>query len=142
MYENILLPLDLNERSSWDKALPAAAGLAKVSGGRLHVMTVLPDQGMNLVGQYFPEGAWEAAAAAARDELRKIAEDVVREEVALELIVLQGAVHEQILATAERIDADPIVMAARRAGLADFLLGDNAYRVVRRYAHSVLVVRP
>ena len=38
--------------------------------------------------------------------------------------------------------ADPIVMAAQRAGLADFLLGDNAYRVVRRYPHSVMVVRP
>ncbi len=64
------------------------------------------------------------------------------EDVALELKVVQGAVQEQILVIAERIDADPIVMAARRAGLADFLLSDNAYRVVCRYAHSVMVVRP
>ena len=142
MYENILLPLDLNERSSWDKTLPAACGMAQISGGTLHVITVLPDQGMNLVGHYFPEGAWEEAAATAREELRKIAEEFVPEDVTLELKVVQGSVHEQILVMAERIDADPIVMAARRAGLADFLLGDNAYRGVRRYAHSVMVVRP
>ncbi len=49
--------------------------------------------------------------------------------------------HEQILEAAERVDADLIVMAARRPGFADFLLGDNAYKVVRRYPHSVMIVR-
>ncbi|MDA0229668.1 MAG: universal stress protein [Proteobacteria bacterium] len=141
MYETILLPLDLNETSSWEKALPAAADLCRISGGTLHVMTVLPGYGMNLVGQYFPEGAEEAGEAAALDELKKLTAELVPKGIALEHSVVQGAVHEQIVATAERIGADPIVMAARRAGLADFLLGDNAYRVVRRYSHSVMVVR-
>ena len=43
--------------------------MARISGGTVHVMTVLPDQGINLVGHYFPEGTWEEAAAAAREEL-------------------------------------------------------------------------
>ncbi len=141
MYETILMPLDLNESSSWEKALPAARDLCRVSGGTLHVMTVLPGYGMNLVGQYFPEGAEEAAEALALEELNKITAERVPKDIALELSVVLGAVHEQILAAAERIGADPIVMAAQRAGLADFLLGDNAYRVVRRYPHSVMVVR-
>ncbi len=141
MYETILMPLDLNESSSWEKALPAARDLCRVAGGTLHVMTVLPGHGMNLVGQYFPEGAEEEAQATALEELKKITAELVPTEIALEHSVVPGAVHEQILATAERIGADPIVMAAQRAGLADFLLGDNAYRVVRRYPHSVMVVR-
>ena len=141
MYETVLMPLDLNERSSWEKALPAAGELCRASGGTLHVMTVLPGYGMNLVGHYFPEGAEEEAEAMALDELKKITAELVPADVALEHNVVQGAVHEQILATAERIGADPIVMAASRAGLADFLLGDNAYRVVRRYPNSVMVVR-
>ena len=51
MYETVLLPLDLNERSSWEKALPAACDMCRVSGGVLHVLTVLPGYGMTVVGQ-------------------------------------------------------------------------------------------
>ncbi len=141
MYETVLMLLDHNEHSSWQKALPAAGDIVRVSGGTLHVMTVLPGYGKNLVGHYFPEGAEEEAEAKALGELKKITTELVPMDVTLEHNVAQGAVYEQILATAERIGADPIVMVARRAGLADFLLGDNAYRVVRRYSNSVLVVR-
>ena len=95
MYETILLPLDLNETSSWEKALPAAADLCRVSGGTLHVMTVVPGYGMNLVGQYFPEGAEEAAEAAALDELKNLTAELVPKDIALEHSVVQGAVHEQ-----------------------------------------------
>ena len=142
MYETILLPLDLNEGSSWEKPLAAACEMCRVLGGTLHVMTVLSGYGMNLVGQYFPEGAEEAAKAAALEEMKKITTELAPNNIALKNSVAEGAVPEQILATAERIGADPIVMAAQRAGLADFLLGDNAYRVVCRYPHSVMVVRP
>ena len=142
MYETILMPLDLNETSSWEKSLPAAGDMCRISGGTLHVMTVLSVSGMNLVGQYFPEGAEDAAKAAALEEMRKLTSEIVPKKAALDHSVAEGSVHEQILATAERIGADPIVMAAQRAGLADFLLGDNAYRVVCRYPHSVMVVRP
>ena len=82
-------------------------------------MTVVPGYGMNLVGQYFPEGAEEAAEAAALDELNKLTAELVPKNIALEHGVMQGAVHEQIVAAAERIGADPIAMAARRSGLAD-----------------------
>ena len=74
--------------------------------------------------------------------MKKITTELAPNNIALKHSVAEGAVHEQILATAERIGADPIVMEAQRAGLADFLLGDNAYRVVRRCPHSVMVVRP
>ena len=142
MYETILMPLDLNETSSWGKSLPTDGDMCRISGGTLHVMTVLSVSGMNLVGQYFPEGAEDAAKAAALEEMRKLTSEIVPKKVALDHSVAEGSGHEYILATAERIGADPIVMAAQRAGLADFLLGDNAYRVVCRYPHSVMVVRP
>ncbi|MDP6475164.1 MAG: universal stress protein, partial [Alphaproteobacteria bacterium] len=95
MYETVLMPLDLNERSSWEKALPAAGELCRASGGMLHVMTVLPGYGMNLVGHYFPEGAEEEAEAMALDELKKITAELVPEGIALEHSVVLGAVHEQ-----------------------------------------------
>ena len=141
MYKCVLLPLDLNESSTWEKALTAACDICQSSGGTLHVMTVLPDYGMTIVGQYFPEGAEGDALEAALAELKKITAAHVGTEVALEHIVVQGSIHDQILAAAERIDTDLIVMAARRPGFADFLLGDTAYKVVRRYSHSVMIVR-
>jgi nucleotide-binding universal stress UspA family protein len=50
----ILLPVDLNEESSWDKALPTAVTLCRTFNASLHVVTVLPDYRMPLVGSYFP----------------------------------------------------------------------------------------
>jgi len=141
MYKSILLALDLNEQSSWDKSLPAAHDICRGSGGTLYLITVLPDYGMTIVGQYFPEGAEGDAVSAAEAELKKITAEHIGAGIAHEHIVAQGAVHEQILEAAERVDADLIVMAARRPGFADFLLGDNAYKVVRRYPHSVMIVR-
>ena len=64
MYETVLVPLDLNERSSWEKALPAACDMCRVSGRVLHVMTVLPGYGMTVVGQHFPEGSEGAVVRA------------------------------------------------------------------------------
>ena len=46
-----------------------------------------------------------------------------------------------ILATAKKVRADLIVMAAHRPEFRDYLLGPNAYRVVRHAECSVLVVR-
>ncbi len=54
MYDKILLAVDLNEESSWAKALPTAVTLCRTFGASLHVVTVLPDYHMPLVGSYFP----------------------------------------------------------------------------------------
>jgi nucleotide-binding universal stress UspA family protein len=140
MYKPVLLPLDLNESSSWEKALPAARDICRGSGA-LHVMTVLPGYGMTIVGQYFPEGAEDEGEAVALAELKRITEAHVGEDVKLAHIIAQGTIHEQILEAAERVDADLIPMAARRPGFADFLLGDTAYKVLRRYPRSVMIVR-
>ena len=43
MYNEILLAIDLEEQSSWRKALPVAAELCRTSGARLHAITVVPD---------------------------------------------------------------------------------------------------
>ncbi len=54
MYRDILLTIDLNDETFWNKALPAAVEYCTAFGAKLHVVTVLPDFGMNLVGDYFP----------------------------------------------------------------------------------------
>ena len=56
MYQNILLAVDLNDQSSWQRALPQAVEMCSASGGKLHIITVVPDFGMSIVSSYFPEG--------------------------------------------------------------------------------------
>ena len=55
--------------------------------------------------------------------------------------VRQGTVYREILAEADAVGADLIVMGSHRPELKDYLLGPNAARVVRHAQTSVLVVR-
>ena len=54
MFKSVLLPIDLNQESSWREAIPVAAKMAKENGAKLHVLTVIPDYGMAVVGSFFP----------------------------------------------------------------------------------------
>jgi len=141
MYQTILLPIDLNEGSSWEKALPIALELCRAHGAKLHVMTVVPDFGMAIVGSFFPEGYEDRALAGADTALHEFVAAHIPKDLDVAHDVGHGTVYEEILGAAGRIDADLIVMAAHRPGQADYLLGPNAARVVRHANCSVLVVR-
>lgn len=141
MYETILLAIDLGDDSSWRKALPAALELARASGAKLHVMTVVPDFGMSIVGSFFPPGYEKKALAQASKALHDFVRDNVPKDVKVAHDVGHGTVYEEILAMAKRAGADLIVMAAHRPERRDYLLGPNAARVARHAEISVLVVR-
>lgn len=141
MYKDLLLPIDLNEESSWTRALPVAVEYARKFGARLHVMTVVPEFGMSIVGQYFPAGFHEKAIAAADARLHEFVKANVPTEIGVQHVVTDGTVYERILAMAGQVEVDLIVMAAHRPELSDYLLGPNAARVVRHAQCSVLVVR-
>lgn len=141
MYNTILLPVDLNDDSSWEKALPTALELCRAHGAKLHVMTVVPDFGMAIVGSFFPEGYAKQALAEADRALEDFTATKVPGEIDSVCDACHGTVYEEVIATAKRAGADLIVMAAHRPGRADYLLGPNAARVVRHATCSVLVVR-
>ena len=141
MYNNILLTVDLNQESSWEKALPIAIEYCQAFEARLHVMTVVPDFGMPIVAGYFPDDFAKKALAETKKHLDAFVKDKVPNEVSAAVIIRQGTVYEVILAVAKGIDADLIVMASHRPELKDYLLGPNAARVVRHADQSVLVVR-
>jgi nucleotide-binding universal stress UspA family protein len=141
MYQTILLPVDLNEESSWKKALPTALELCRLQGATLHVLTVIPDFGMAIVGSYFPDGYENRALAGADTALKEFITAHIPGDLDVAHDVGHGTVYEEILDTAKRIGAELIVMAAHRPGQADYLLGPNAARVVRHADCSVLVVR-
>ena len=141
MYKEILLPIDLNHECSWLKALPVALEYCRAFGSRLHVMTVMPDYGMAVVGSYFPEGFEKRHREELNKQLHALVAANVPADTKVQHIVAEGSPYKEILATAERINADLIVMASHRPEFKDHLLGPNAERVVRTSKRSVLVVR-
>lgn len=141
MYKRILLPLDLDEKSSWEKALPIAVEYCQIFGASLHLATVLPEFGTGVVGSYFPPDFEARAGAAAREKLDALKREKVPANLRTECHVAHGTVYGEILHLARDIGADLIVMASHRPELKDFLIGPNAARVVRHADISVLVVR-
>jgi nucleotide-binding universal stress UspA family protein len=141
MYKTILLAIDLNDPSSWEKALQIAVEQAEAGGGKLHIVTVVPDFGMAIVGSFFPADYENKALDEADKALDKFVAEKVPGELEVAHSVGHGTIYKEILATAERVGADLIVMASHRPEQSDYLLGPNAARVVRHANCSVLVVR-
>ena len=141
MHKDILLAVDLDDDSSWARALPVAIEQCQAADGTLHVISVAPNFGMTLVGQFFPDDYEQQVEDKLLDSLRAFTRKHVPGGITVQHIVSQGTVYKEILNAARDIGADLIVVAAHRPGLEDYLLGPNAARVVRHAGCSVLVVR-
>ena len=139
MYRNILVPVDLDEPSSWEQALPAARAFSTAFGARLTLVTVIPDIRLMLDVQWSPIG-FDEMVDIARARLGSLA-DAIEGVGEVARHVETGAIYAGILAVSERIGADLIVLASHRPAMKDYLLGTNAARVVRHARCSVLVVR-
>ena len=141
MFKTILLPIDLGAAASWEKALPAALRLSAPEGAVLHVMTVVPDFGMSVVGTFFEDGFEDKALHKAGEDLSHWVNHNVAKDVEVHPHVAHGRVYEEIMKAADKLEVDAIVMASHTPELSDYLLGPNAARVVRHAKQSVFVVR-
>jgi len=139
MYRNILVPVDLDEPSSWEKSLPTAAALARCFDAPLALVTVVPDWNLILEVQRAPI-AYREFLEIARARINALAE-TVDAPTPPACHVESGSIYGGILAAAERIGADLIVLSSHRPQMQDYLLGANASRVVRHARCSVFVVR-
>lgn len=137
MFDTVLLPIDLNHPASWEKALPMAQKLA--AGGTLHVLGIVHDLGMASIASYLPDGFEAEALARMKSDLDAF---VATNAPGAQPHVAHGHVPEKIMAAADDVNADVIVMASHPPDeLMTFLVGSNADRVVRHSTRPVLVVR-
>ncbi|EPC01059.1 universal stress protein UspA [Litchfieldella anticariensis FP35 = DSM 16096] len=142
MYTKILLPVDLNEEASWSKALPTALTLCQTFGASLHVVTVLPDYHMPLVGSYFPEGFSEKVHQSVSDAQHEFVKQHVPDDIPVQCVIVDGSPWEAIIKTAKKLEVDLIVMASHsNRKFADYVLGPNAEHVVHHTKMSVMIVR-
>ncbi|WP_026987402.1 universal stress protein [Fodinicurvata fenggangensis] len=141
MYRDILLAVDLDDPDTHKKALETTVEYAQAFGSTLHVISVLPDFGLSMVGSFFPRDYEKQALEKGNQALHAFVKEHVPEGISVQHILAHGTIYKEILHYAKQTNCDLIVMASTRPGLEDYLLGPNAARVVRHADCSVLVVR-
>ena len=141
MYKDILVSIDLGNAESEIRTVETAVDYARAFGSRLHVMTVVPDYGLSMVGGFFPKEHEQKALEHTNKALHEYTAKYVPKEIKHRHIVGHGSIYREILRYAKLVKADLIVLSASRPGPEDYLIGPNAARVVRHAAISVLVVR-
>ena len=139
MYSSILVPIDLDEPGSWRKSAPTALALAGFFDARIALVHVVSDMLLEA------EAEWSGLALrrildTARARLGRLA-DELKADGGIGVHVATGRVYRGVLDVAEQVGADLIVLASHRPEMKDFLIGENAERVVRHAPCSVLVVR-
>lgn len=141
MYNSILLPIDLNEQSSWVKSIPVAIDMAKTYNASVLVMTVIPDYGKSIVGSYFPADFSTKALDETTSALEKLVAEKFPADVEVSSVAKHGTVYKEVLDVADTSNTDLIVLTSHRPERRDYLLGPNAAKVVRHANQSVFVVR-
>ncbi|MGO2240526.1 MAG: universal stress protein [Halomonas sp.] len=142
MYQKILLPVDLNEEASWKKALPTAITLCETFGASLHVITVLPEFKLPMVGTYFPEDFSKKTHEAMTETQHAFIQANVPEGIKTQSIIVDGSPWEAIIKVGKKLNVDLIVMASHtKRKFVDYVLGPNAEHVVHHAKVSVMIVR-
>ncbi|WP_158059472.1 universal stress protein [Halorussus halophilus] len=139
MYDRILLPTDGSEQA--EAATEQAFELARNFDAELHVLFVVDSSAFaSEVDATLVTDELEAYGTRTLETVVKRAEDAGVSEI--ESAIYFGTTHEEILAYAEKVDADLVVMGTHgRRGLDRYLLGSVTERLVRMSEVPVLTVR-
>ena len=139
MIKTILVPIDLAKTESGAAALDLACDMAEKYGSKLvllHVVEKVPA----FIQAQLPAGAHDKVLKDAGTRLAAFAAEQGLSGNA-EVLTREGNPATEILEFANEAGTDMIVIASHDPGLADYLLGSVAARVVRHAHCSVLVVR-
>lgn len=141
MHENVLLPVDLNQKASWKKALPDAIRMAG-DNGTIHLLGIVQDIGSSMVATFLPKGYEKKALEKMKETLDNFAVREIPEGVTVQTHVGHGHVAETILKSAKKYGCDLIVMSSHKPDeLRSLLVSSHANAVVRHSPVSVLIVR-
>jgi universal stress protein E len=140
-FQKILCPVDQSGPS--DRGMQNAVRLARVFGGEVVVLTVIPE--VSWVSATVKTGHLGARAeyeAKWKVEFEKHLARVGFDDVKVTREIRHGVPHQEILAAAREHQADAIVMGATgKSRLARVLLGSVTRRVLRQLPCSLLLVK-
>ena len=137
MYENVLLPVDGSEGSA--RAEDFALELAGRYGGTVHVLHVIDTRLMSEPALSSMELVTDEAEAAAKELLREVEEHATDEDLEVTTRCCHGKPHEEIVAYADQVDADVVVMGYRGQSH-EQRIGSVVDRVLREIDRPVLAV--
>ncbi|HET9919927.1 MAG TPA: universal stress protein [Ktedonobacteraceae bacterium] len=144
MLKNILVPLDGCSRA--ERALPAAARIARASKGRVLLVQVISPP-LDYASSMAPvplvtRELIEAELKEAENYLKAVAASEVLSGVETKTEALYGLPTQQLLAVAQQYAVDLIVLCSHgRTGLTRWVLGSVAYTLTHESTLPVLVLR-
>ena len=140
--QTILVPTDFSTHS--EKALEVAKRLAKLSGGKIHLLHCYQINvgGISPYGVTVPEELNREVRDAAAKRIADLEQKVAGEGIAVESHVTPSYPSEAVSDLAKELGTDVIVMGTRGAtGLKHILLGSVAERTLRIAPCPVLTVK-
>jgi nucleotide-binding universal stress UspA family protein len=140
MYKKILAAIDLEDARQPVVALNAAAELAKLYKASVHLLHVIPEAPSYVTAE-LPSSIMEKTHETTNAMMKAYAANSRFKGIETTFSVSNGEVYRNILKSADETSTDLIIICAHRKGIADFLLGSNAARIVNHAKCSVFVVR-
>ena len=136
MYQTIIVPVAMDQLERGEAILTRARHL-RAEGGRIVLLNVVEDfQGYLAID--FPVELIEQDQDQARLKLEALRN---RLGISADIEIRYGGAAREIIKTAEELSADLVIVASHRPGIANYLIGATADRVVRHCPVSVLVDR-
>ena len=141
MFKTLLLAVDVNDPEGAVRSTQAAVSMATHENAALHILNVVPDQGMPIVSASMAPDHSASIRDAAEGALTEWMAANVPDTIAATPHIAAGTVYDQIIRTADALNADCIFVGAHSPTLKDYLMGPNAARVARHASQSVFVLR-
>ena len=136
MYQTIIVSVAMDQLERGEAILERARHL-RAEGGRIVLLNVVEDfQGYLAID--FPVELIEQEQDQARLKLEALRN---RLGISADIEVRYGGAVREIIKAAEELSADLVIVASHRPGIANYLIGATADRVVRHSPVSVLVDR-
>lgn len=141
MYNKILVPIDITEKSLAHLVLSHIQYLAEYEHAHIHFLAVIPT-----IPFYTTMGFGFAEKADNEQEnvTKKLAEIINEFKIPASKYsaqVVMGTPRDEILRVSEEISADLIVIGSRRPGMSTYFLGSTASMIIQNSKISVLTVR-
>ena len=135
MYQNILIPVLLDEEHDATASFEAAQALADQNANFtvLHVIEAIPAY----VTAQIPDAMLADTHATVENQLKEAAAALPGAKAA----IITGHAGAAIVEYVEDHKIDCVIVASHRPGFQDFFLGSTASRVVRHASCSVHVIR-
>lgn len=141
MFKCILIAIDVNDAEGATRLMSAARSLMQSADTVFHVLNVVPETGMAMVGSMLGPNHSAEIMETAKRLVEDWAQQTIPAEINAHLHVSQGTIYDRIIKAADEVGADAIVVGAHRPGLQDYLIGPNSARVARHARQSVFVIR-